>query len=496
MSFAATIARPRAGLLVCALAVTLVQASSASAQTTPGDPFISGAAIAPTGASPTSENGYLAGVWKRTNLLGDMGGVRAVLGDYGISLGLQETSEVLGNVTGGARKGWIYDGVTLLSIGVDSAKAFGWDNGVFNMSLLQIHGGNLSGQDLFNLQTASGITASPSTRLWELWYQHTLFEGSVDLKFGQQSIDQEFLTSAGASLFVNTALGWPVASSANLYASGPTYPLSSLGVRLRGRPTERLTLLAGVFQDNPPGGPFNDDSQLRGATRWGGNFNLRTGALLIAEAQYALNQPANGDMVDATEPAGLPGTYKLGGWFDTARFNNQRFDSAGRSLADPASSGIGGQLRSNFSLYAVIDQSIWRPDPAGPRLVNVFLRAEGAPSDRNVIEFGFNAGITVKALLPGREDDTFGIGYGLAKVSGAAVGLDRDIAFYSSAPYPKRSSESFIEATYQIQVNPWWQIQPDFQYVFLPGGGIPNPNLPHQRIGNEAIFGVRTNITF
>ena len=32
------------------------------------------------------------------------------LGNYGISLGLQETSEVLGNVTGGVHRGAAYDG--------------------------------------------------------------------------------------------------------------------------------------------------------------------------------------------------------------------------------------------------------------------------------------------------------------------------------------------------------------------------------------------------
>jgi porin len=32
--------------------------------------------------------------------------------------------------------------------------------------------------------------------------------------------------------------------------------------------------------------------------------------------------------------------------------------------------------------------------------------------------------------------------------------------------------------------------------VFRPGGGIPNPNNSTQRVGDEAVFGVRTTITF
>jgi porin len=103
------------------------------------------------------------------------------------------------------------------------------------------------------------------------------------VKIGQQSLDQEFMTSQYSGLFLNTMMGWPMLPSADLYAGGPAYPLSSLGIRLRTQLGNGFTALGGVFQDNPPGGPFNGDSQLLGSTRWGGNFNLRTGALFIAE---------------------------------------------------------------------------------------------------------------------------------------------------------------------------------------------------------------------
>ena len=152
--------------------------------------------------------------------------------------------------------------------------------------------------------------------------------------------------------------------------------------------------------------------------------------------------------------------------------------------------------RGNWSIYATADQVVWRPDPDGARAVGVFTRIMGAPGDRNFIQFGLNAGVTLKAPLPGRDADTFGIGYGLAVVSGAAGGLDTDTAFYTGAYTPRRGNENFIELTYQVQATPWWTVQPDFQYVFMPGGGIINPNNPTQRIGNAAIFGLRTNIVF
>jgi porin len=120
----------------------------------------------------------------------------------------------------------------------------------------------------------------------------------------------------------------------------------------------------------------------------------------------------------------------------------------------------------------------------------------GAPSDMNLVTLSADAGAVVKAPFTGRDADTFGIGWGIAKVSDRAAQLDQDTAFFTGTPYPVRSAEQFIEVTYQFQVAGWWQLQPDFQYFFNPGGGIPNPNVPGQRIKNEAVLGLRTLIVF
>jgi porin len=434
-------------------------------------------------------------LWQRANLLGDMGGLRPYPAQRGVSLGVTETSEVLGNLTGGVHRGSAYDGVTEIALGVDASKAFGWKEGAFNLSVLQIHGQNLSAQNLYNLQTVSGITADPSTRLWEFWFQRSLIDGKVDLKIGQQSLDQEFMVSQYSGLYLNTMMGWPMLPSADLYAGGPAYPLSSLGVRVSLQPAGGPTVLAGAFDDNPPGGSFGDDSQRRGREASGTEFSLDTGTLYIAELQYPvdLSRGASGDCDPSA--CGLPGTYKLGGWYDTASFADQRFDAAGLSLADPASNGVPREHRGNYSVYGVVDQMVWR-ERGGPRSIAVFARVMGAPADRNPIDFSVNAGINVKAPLPGRDDDSLGLGYGLAHVSRQLSALDADTGSFSGAPYPVRSTEHFVELTYQCQLAPWWVIQPDLQYVWNPGGGIPNPLEPASRIGNELVLGLRTVITF
>jgi porin len=380
----------------------------------------------------------------------------------------------------------------LFGVGLDTQKARLWDGGQFNIDAFDIRGRNISTDNLLNLQTASGFLASDTVRLWEIWYQQTFLGGRMNLKLGQQSLDQEFTTSQYGALFINTAMGWAVLPSVDLYAGGPAYPLSSLGVRLRAQPTDNVTALIGVFNDNPPGGPFNADSQLLGTTRWGGNFSLRTGALIIGEVQYALNTPDK----DGKTSNGLPGTYKLGAWFDTGPFPDQLFDNTGLSLANPASDGIPRMDRNNFSIYAVADQMVWHPAVDSPRSLGAFVRLMGSPGDRNLVNFSADGGIELKAPFEGRDNDTVGLGFGIAKISASAAALASDTAFFSGVPVPARTVETFVELTYQIQVTGWWQMQPDFQYVFRPSGGIVNPANPPQRVGDEAIFGLRSTVTF
>ena len=418
-------------------------------------------------------------------------GWHAALARYGITLRFSETGEVLGNLSGGVHRGFDYDGLSKVKLVLQTAKAFGWKGGKLRISALQIHGHNLSTDNLDTIQTASGIEADRATRLWELWYRQAFLHGKAGVKIGQQSIDNEFIVSRYAGLFVNTMMGWPVVPSLDLYAGGPAYPLSSLGVRLRVQPRKTVAVLAGVFDDNPPGGPFFDDSQLRDGEASGTRFNLGTGALAIAEVQYHAKEPPF-----VTDPVYLPGTYKLGAWLDTGPFPDQRFDTAGLSLAAPASTGVARLHGGNFSLYGVVDQEIWRPNLKAARSLAAFARIMGAPGDRNLIDFGLNGGIAVKAPLPGRDQDRFGIGYGLAHVSSLASALDRDQSFFTGTPIPVRSFEQFVEVTYRWQVARWLQVQPDFQYVFNPGAGAGNPADPTRPIGDEAIIGVRTHIDF
>ena len=456
-------------LFSCACGAAMLSAASAAAQTAPPP-------------SPSSS----------ATLLGDIGGLRPFLGKYGVTLTLQEQSEILGNVSGGRRQGFAYDGLTSGTVQIDTQTAFGLSGGQFNVSGLQIHGRNLSADNLLSLQTASGIEADRATRLWELWYQQKLLDDKLDLRLGQMSLDQEFMVSQNAGYFINTGFGWPILPSADMPGGGPAYPLSALGARVKFHPSDAITILAAVTNGNPAPSSVGDP-QMRDPS--GTGFPLNGGALAIAEAQ--LVYPFTAGPADAKAQP-LTGLYKIGVWYDSENFGDLRYDNAGLSLANPASAGIAATHRGDYGFYAVADQMIyrWSDDPG--RNTSLFLRPMIAPQqDRNLVSFSLDAGLATHGLIKGRNDDVFGLGAGFARVSDSATGLDRDRAAFSPGVFsPARHDETVIEATYQYQLTQWCQIQPDFQYVFSPGAGIVNPSNPAQRVKDEAILGVRATVAF
>jgi porin len=73
--------------------------------------------------------------------------------------------------------------------------------------------------------------------------------------------------------------------------------------------------------------------------------------------------------------------------------------------------------------------------------------------------------------------------------------LDQVAASFSAVPI--RDYELLLEATYQAQIVRGFFIQPDFQYVFHPGGGAIDPLNPYAgRIPDAAVFGLRAVVKF
>ena len=422
--------------------------------------------------------GVFSGDWQNANLLGDIGGLRPALAKYGVTLQLYEEAETFGNLTGGVRHGFEVNGVTTAQVQLDTKPLFGLAGGIFSVSGFHIWGGDLSASNLMNLQTVSGLETNASTRLWELWYQQN-FGDRFDVKIGEQSLDNEFMMSQNAGYFLNSVMGWPMLPSANLPGGGPAYPLAGFGVRARAHPSDAVTIMAGVFNGSPiplnsPNTPLSNPN--------GVSFPLNTGVLAIAELQYTFPAATPSGKPAADGP--LPGTYKLGAWWDSEDFDDQQHDNLGVPLASPRSDGIPAEKQGNYldlcrgrgpDDLALEGRPPARSAPSSVRCSRRCRTATSSPSASTAV-------LPCTTRSPGRDNDVFGLGFGVARVTNGVADYDSNCNLYEPASIrlcgPRRRSWRRLSA----QILPSWQFQPDVQYVINPGAGSPIPDAPTQKV--------------
>ncbi|MDB5596195.1 MAG: Carbohydrate-selective porin OprB [Hyphomicrobiales bacterium] len=417
--------------------------------------------------------------------LANPAGLRSALWERGVKFQLNYIGEVQGNASGGLARGVRAGGRLELVIDADLEKGAGWTGGALHVNAYQIHGTGLSRYNIGNLMPVSNIEALPSTRLYEAWFEQKLLDGKIGVKVGQIGADTEFVTSNYAGLFMNGTFGWPTLNASDLPSGGSAYPLATPGVRLGLYPTDNVTVLLGLFNGDPAG-PGLGDPQNR--NRAGLNFRVTDPAFMIGEAQYKYGDPK--------DPAGLSGVVKVGAWGHLGRFGDGRVGTDGLSLANQLSNGVAVSHRGNQGIYGVVDQQIYRLADDPTKGIGVFARVSGAPGDRNLVDFYADAGINFTGLVPGRPDDAFGAAVAYTRIGRSFVGYDRDLAALSGAP--SRSSEAMLEVTYSAQIVPGWTVQPNFQYIVRPSGGVVDPQDPFgtRVLKNAAVLGLRTTLKY
>lgn len=304
---------------------------------------------------------------------------------------------------------------------------------------------------------------------------------------------------------MNNTFGWPALLSQDLPSGGPSYPEATPGARLLFKPLEKLTLLAAVFNGDPAG-PGLGSPVYRDP--FGVAFRLRDPPLFMAEIGYAhgedsaaeIEQPlqeGTGARIWAEPGSGpLPGRIKVGAWAHAGAFSDQRLDANGAPQA--YSGAFPMRHRGDYGAYAVVDQRLWRFAACKNCGLNIFARAMFAPSDRNPLDLYFDGGLTIKGAFASRPEDTAGLALAFTRVSPNAVAYDRDANFYTGTRAPIRRFEATLEATYQWALQEKWSIQPDIQYIWNPGGHVPNPRdvTGLTPIHNALVIGARTIVKF
>ncbi|HEX2653024.1 MAG TPA: carbohydrate porin [Xanthobacteraceae bacterium] len=404
---------------------------------------------------------------------------------YGVKFATTYIGEVLGNTSGGLKRGSVYEDRINFAVDVDFEKLTGLKQLSFHANIFQIDGGGLSRGALYNYMVVSGIEAIPTTRLYEIWFEQK-WGSHLALRAGQLAADYEFMTAKYTDVFTNASLGWNAGLALNLPSGGPSPPLAAMGARLRADISENLALLGAVFDGNAAG-PGPEDPQLR--DRYGVNFRVNDPPLFIGETQFLWNAK-KGD-------PGLDGKLKIGGWRHLGGFNDERFDSRRISLSDPSAGGP-AQHRGDYGIYGVFEQKLFRVKNDDDRGIGVFARATYSPSDRNLIQFYADGGMEFVGLSDARPHDKFGVAAGYAKLSRAARALDADFQQRFGGSWARRDAETMVTAVYQYEVRAGLNLQPNFQFIHHPGGGATDPlgNNPGRKLKDASVFGLRTVLKF
>ncbi len=406
------------------------------------------------------------------HLFGTWGGVRTSLENAGINVIADWISEVAGN-TGGAKQGATYAGQVGLQVDAD------W-NKLLRIPGLQTHvvivnrqgslDSTIFGDKLNPTQEIYGAGGNTALHFVYGYAEEALLNGRVNIAVGRMPLLNDFAASPLYCNFMNNSLcGNPkLLPSADIGIS--SYPDSVWGGRVRVRPTAQTYVQIGAYEVN---------QTLYGNKYFRSNFDFSSagsnGVEIPVEVAY---EPVIG-------AANLPGHYKLGFAYDSAR-NHGFFSSLQAFNAGVRPTG------NKTEYWALADQMVYRNGPGsldGISLLAGYLHADGSLSN-------YNDEVYVAALDHGfwraRPQDQVGLLVTYASVSSALareqrLDLNAGLPIFGGATGVQGHSV-ILEATYNIHVGNGVDFAPDFQYYFRPN--------TQSNIKDAAVFGFKSHVNF
>jgi porin len=378
--------------------------------------------------TPGQAWGVFSGKWRTTDALtGSWGGARDRLAEQGVQLLAGYSEQFAANPVGGERRGSAWKGSLGTGLFLDLQRLIGWDRTYLTSSFsYETPGDNLSADDIgnqFPVQLSAGDD-SDSTQLVHLAFGKQLFENSSELVLGRTITGEDFATLRLACTSLNQAIcGNPIAASQSI--TFPTYPSAAWGGRFKVKPGERWYAQTGVYLVYPDLFDAGDHGVEFGAPSG-------SGVLALGEVGYLVGKDGG--------QKGLPGQYKIGGYYDTERLTD--LDS-------------GKSARGTWGAYAMGQQMLYSENDRYDEGLSSFLSVSYAPPDVNQMQFMVAGGLSYQGLIPSRPDDSLSfIG---------AYGLFSD-------DLPGQDGETLLELNYRAQIAPWIYLQPDMQVIIDPDG--------------------------
>jgi porin len=395
-----------------------------------------------------------------------------------LSLSGSYTGEISAITSGGRRQGSVYNAVLALMVDSDFGPLLGWEGWISHLHCYYPHGESGTLSYAGDLNTFSNIDFYDSPRLFEAWLEGRAFDGKAALRFGLFALDSEFAIGGTdlSNLFINSTFGADGCVSLNFPA--PLYAIAAPGLSFRFEPAPQWLARAAIYDGNPASG-FTPDPSPNSATstdfnRHGLDVSLRKseGALLAFELGYTRNPspaPSSEPSSACPPPRGLFGSYKAGLLYHTDSFA----DAYQRTLTSLGSSLAPEKVRSHSGfpeLSLAVDQEVWRSQHSETEGLKSFFRVCWCPEDRSLADYSLNAGLIYQGPFHSRPEDRLAAAFAYVHVSDAISSATRTATFRDGLAAPVPDSESILELTYLAKLTPSWDLQPNLQLIFNPGG--------------------------
>jgi porin len=397
----------------------------------------------------SEEVDYASNIRQQETLTNGFFGFGDSLAESGIEMGLDVTHIYQQNVRGGIskhRRAGRYSGSYDLELLADLHKLPGFGSGSL---FLHLEGGwpDTEGIDAPSVGSYFGVNAdaigNDAILVKQLYYEGPILGDNLVLMIGKIDFTGVFDASAYAddecTQFLNAAL-----------VDDPTIPFPdySLGIALTYDLTDSWYIMGGIA-----------DAQADGR-----ETGFRTTFSDEDYFFYALETGVTSELNSANGP--MPGTYRMGLWYDPQPKANTDYADAGKSYRD------------DVGFYLSCDQMLVKEnaDAEDSQGLDVFFRYGYANSERNDIVDFWSVGFQYQGLVEGRDDDVLGVGFAQVFFSNKA-----------SATYTEEY-ENAIELYYSVQVTPWLNISPSVQYIGNPGGD--------KTVSDAVVLGVRAQMTF
>ncbi len=355
------------------------------------------------------------------------------------------TSDFFANTTGGFNTGLRYFD------NVDITVESNWNDFTFYVYGLANQGGSIS-ELAGDIQSVSNIETENNWRLFEAWANIPIAPIKSSLLIGLYDMNTEFDVINTGQLFINSSQG----IGPELYYSGThgpsTFPFTTLGARLKINLIPGITL-KGAILDAVPSDP---------ADRKGTKVRIREseGSLMIGEINW-YKRPEAGQSIDRGVNENSPFRVALGIW----KYSEERISWDGESQLDAG-------------VYAFAEGKVFSEKLDSDQGLSLFGRVGAVNPEISRFSGYLGGGLSYTGLLPGRNEDQFGV----------AVSLPMNSDSYLEEIRDDLADELITELTYLIQLKESFSLQIDAQY-------IANPNQATD-LEDAIIVGLRTSIGF